>query len=497
MSMEAPKSGLWEGVDPSTLYNVDGTINEAAIEALLEERLGPDDTEESSAIGEVSDSAYTFSITVDESSKGKGASKEFSELLDNPVELAVNLYMAKLIMMSVEVPTGPVSSRLKENPACRLSFTDEVSDYFEFLSSYQPAIMENIESCWSQLEDPINDVNDLDCIVAIPVAGHQEFENIRNTLDQFTEQELPSGKFEIVLYLNLPGYEGENDDDLASKVKLTLDEIERFKEDNPGISVRKCVNTYRGSSPRIGAIRSDLWAVVGYDMLVRGRDEDILTISADADIVHLNSAYLSGMVNVFKETEADMVTANLRWQSIPGLGYDSLANKILRYQSFLDIVRDNHSDFLFKSDANTGISLATYFAVGGYGRDDELAEMSNMARAILYYRAEDKKSPEYKPAKVVEAKSRRSVLKTHSRRLAKVMGMGHSPYKAWNQDLIVFGSDDDLRTQAFQSQMAEESARANWREWLDEMTPHYEEGLDPDEAERLIKQAKRILGFIE
>ncbi len=495
-----------ETVDPSTLFFEDGTVDIEAVSdylATLKEINGPVADEEPSELEQttLSQYAYDIAIPIDDTPE------TFNQMPDpdtwretNPIDYAITMYIRQMFIAGIQRQFFGVSETIKLHPEAKLDFNQELERFFGEVDALGAGGAELFDSAQVALGESKNDVNEIETIVAIPVAGHQEHGNIYHSLEQFAHQTLDLKKFEVCLYLNMPGREGEKDDYLLDNLKLTQAEINRFKQDYPDIQVRSFSTTYRGDPPTIGAIRADLWTTIALDMKKRGRQDDIMVISGDADIVSLNNTYLTSMVGTFQETEADVVAADLRWQPAPGLPYNSMVNRILRYQSFLDIVRDNNSFTLHTADANTGISLATYMAVGGYSRADALGEMHAIVNRIRYYRQPlDKREEEgyEKPDTIVEAKAKGAVLRTHSRRLIKAMALGYSPYNAWDQKIITFGGDDSLRTEEMQVVAAEASSQQHSKEWIASMTGPYVDGLDPEKKRRMLKAAHRMLNFDE
>ena len=495
-----------ETVDPSTLFFDDGTVNIDAVSdylATLRELNGPVDEKEPTELEQTTLNQYAYDITV----PIDDTPETFNQMPDpitwretNPIDYAITMYIRQIFIDGIQRQFFGVSETIKSNPEAKLDFNHELERFFGEVTALGAGGFDLFESAQAALGEPKNDVNELETLVAIPVAGHQEHGNIYHSLEQFTHQTLDPKKFEVCLYLNLPGREGEKDDFLLDNLKLTQAEIDRFKQDYPDIQVRSFSTTYRGDPPTIGAVRADLWTTIAYDMKKRGREDDIMVISGDADIVSLNSTYLTSMVDTFQGTEADIVTADLRWQPAPGLPYNAMVNRILRYQSFLDIVRDTNSHILHTADANTGISLAAYMAVGGYSRANALGEMHTLVNRIRYYRQPlDQREVEgyEKPDATIEAKAKGAVLRTHSRRLIKAMALGYSPYNAWDQKIITFGGDDSLRTEDMQVAAAEASSQVHAKEWIASMTGPYVSELDPEKKRRMLKAAHRILRFDE
>ena len=489
-------------VDPQSLFTDEGMVDIEAVQRYLGTLPKKAKEIPASSLGELSLEIKTMTVDVpDEDQLSESTDFDPREWQrTNPIDFAVSAFMVHMIRRTEALQRVWPSESLVEDSTVKLDLDKEYVRYVDFLQANMPeAYMHMIRSAESMGTSP-NDVNNLECVVAIPVAGHQEYKNIFHTLEQFAHQDMSPEKFEIALYLNLPGKEGEKDEELVSALRQTLDEIERFRTVYPDVVVRTATTTYRIGEPTIGAIRAELWNALAYDLVERGRKEDVLVISSDADIVTLNKPYLSDMAATFQNEGVDIVAAQLRWQPVPDIPYNSPVNKILRYQTFLDNVRDRHADTLHTADANTGISLAMYLAVGGYHRGMALGEMSNIVGRIRYWRQSDeqREADHYvAPEKPMEAKAPQASLRTHSRRLIKAMALGYSPYNAWDQRLITFGADDPLRTEQAPGILANENAKKLGKKWVSSMTGPYVAGIEDDKKRRILSAAHRMLGFEE
>lgn len=366
-----------------------------------------------------------------------------------------------------------------------------LSQQLEALRSAQPNAYAHAESQQACLEESPNKVSELRAIVAIPVAADQERANIFATLEQYSSQDLPIQQFEIILHMNFFTDGSMNDQAKARDSALTLAEIQRFKEAHPSVVVRTMLTIYEDDKPTVGQIRAEMWNTIALDLHKRGRNEDILIISNDADTTKLHRSYMSRLCEEFKVSEADIVTAGLRWQMAPNLAHDSLTNRILRYQMFLDDIRDIHRDVVRTPDGNIGISLATYLAVGGVDPTVQVAEMKHLAQRIhdLYSENSD-----ILPVNI----ARRCFdiyLTSNSRRLIAVMALGEIPYGGWvaDQSILPFNDSDHLRTQPVQSQAAERQAELYAPEWVAKMSAKYLRHVEPEKRKRLQTGACRIL----
>ncbi|MDB5162317.1 MAG: hypothetical protein JWM52_825 [Candidatus Saccharibacteria bacterium] len=494
---------VWpQTVDPQSLFTSEGMVDIDAVERYLQSLPKKAKEIPASPLDELSLQIKTTTVDIPEDNLPELPAdfdpKEWQR--NNPIDFAVSAFLVHMVRRNEAFQRVWPSDTLVEDSTVKLNFEKESVRYVDFLRENMPEDFAHMLQSAESMGLSHNDVNEVDCIIAIPVAGHQEYENIFHTLEQFAQQDMSPRKYEIVLYLNMPGKGGENDAELTERLYLTLNEIDRFRQQYPNVVVRTATTTYRIGEPTIGAIRAELWNALTYDLIQRGRQDDVLVISSDADIVTLNSVYLSDMTSTFQNQKVDIVAAQLRWQPVPDIPYNSPVNKILRYQTFLDNVRDRHADTLHTADANTGISLAMYMAVGGYHRGMALGEMSNIVNRIRYWRQsnEQREANNYiAPEKPMEAKAPQAALRTHSRRLIKAMALGYSPYNAWDQRLITFGADDALRTEQAPGLLANENAKRLGRKWVSSMTGPYVDGIDSDKKRRILSTAHRMLGFDE
>jgi hypothetical protein len=486
-------TNFYGDIDPETLYFDDGSVNIEAVRNTFKGRRSG----QSHPLDDLTIGSMGFEFPRHSESDNREALEAYKR--HDPIGYAIIMMNVADIVGSMEISFAvfDIDRRLYDDPEWAIDTPSALNKHFNFLAQNTKISYSLIREAQAKMGESPNDVNGIRGIVAIPVAGHQEYKNIYNTLAQFAKQDIDPREFELLLHINLsyslPDGTEDQEIELANSLKLTLAEVERFKRDYPQIVTRFFTVTYGGDSPTIGRIRSDLWETAGYDLMTRGIDKDVLVVSSDADVVSLNPGYLRAMFKTFETTEADIVTANLKWQNAPSLPYTATVNRILRYQTFLDLVRDAH-DQLHPADANTGISLGMYFASGGYNRNDSLGEMWNLVQRIKALRSH-RTPDEHVLATEPTVKAHKAWLRTHSRRLIATMALGHSPYDAWNQSLITFGTDDKLRTEEMQEALAEQMAQSHWKKWVKEMPSGYMDGIDARTKYRLLKNARRILGF--
>lgn len=223
-------------------------------------------------------------------------------------------------------------------------------------------------------------------VVAIPVASHQEGENIYNTLEQYANQkdadgnELAPKEFEIMLYLNRPK---------NSKADRTEKEVARFRKNYPSIRLSTINKVFKEREP-IGRLRKLMADLIVYRANKAGiGDNDVVIVSNDADAVKINQKYLSSILKAFeKNSHADAVMGKLEW-------YDEILKKYPvfyasnRFIQYLDIAIRHAPEgekHVTSSGANFAFKSSIYSAVGGYdsvymGEDVLMGAKIKVARA--------------------------------------------------------------------------------------------------------------------
>lgn len=393
--------------------------------------------------------------------------------------------------LELEEILAPISYRLNNDPTAQLSLSGEIDNFMGYLEVDQPHRFEKIKERQQILSSPKIDAGEINCISAIIVAAHQEHKNIYDTLVWDYNQELQP---ETILHLNVPAGEDSSDEKLAKNLHQTLAEIDRFMSDYPDANVRFSTSVYRGKPRPIGTIRADLTEMIAWDLKLRGRVDDVLIVSGDADTTRKSKNYYSKMIEIFEQQNPDVIMGNLRWQRVKELPYDSAVNSMLRYETFLNNLCSDYASNPHPSDANTAFSLTAYLAVGGYDRGAQLGEMLSVVKQIRQQRLVHGSRASYY-AKTVQVRSKESVLTTNSRRLLATMAMGIAPFEAWNPELTEFGVNDKLREEDPKTYVedAEKNARLCRSLWSIKYGELFTRDVPEPKRGRVLAQARRIL----
>lgn len=468
--------------DAQGLYATTGQVDIVAVQQYLEQATPAEQTK-ASILDEVTTKSYDFTVVVDELLDDEDTDASPLDWLGRPGSLkyALRTYMTWLIGQQIHAQRVSANPEFARNP----DFTPDLRSEIERalngtlpLGNPEQAVLE---------PSPLN-VHSLRAVVAIPNASLQEAKNIYQTLANYTqESKLQPHEFEIVVHNNFFVEEGQNDAEVREQYDITLAEITRFQQGNPEITIRQFGTRYETNAPSIATIRADLFNAIAQDLYNRGRQTDILLISNDADTCGTSPDYIGNMVEAYEQSGADIIAGGLDWELIDTLPEGAMANKMLRYQMYIDEIANVYNPHPTVWDANTGLSLATYYAAGGFKRGTEMAEMLELVHTIRNYRSGSQKQYE-----VLAPQAR---VTTSSRRLIESMALGYMPYDAWSEEVTGFGHKDSLRTAERRTAGAETNAQAKWQEWTDTMEQRYGDNVPVSAKHRIYNLGKLALGI--
>ena len=73
------------------------------------------------------------------------------------------------------------------------------------------------------------------------------------------------------------------------------------------------------------------------------------------------------------------------------------------------------------------------------------------------------------------------------------MALGHPPTKAWDQNILTFGHDDQLRTANQRVAEAATNAAQHFEPWLAEISRAYLHQLPPQQAQEIVQLTRLAL----
>jgi len=325
------------------------------------------------------------------------------------------------------------SPNLIDNPDALLEPRVEIENYLE--REGRTRVLE-LERLAGQVE-PMAETCQIS--VLMPVNGAQEGANIYNTLKWYSGQldadgnPLSPESYEIVLLVNKPT-DMEWDD--------TLSEIERFKADYPGVTLRVVQKEYQRGSLTIGQIRKDLADLTLLRQSRRGSAEDVSLVSNDADCKGLGKTYLATIVEQMKAQGVDGLSGRLEWD--PATNLESpLYHMGVKIMQSLDLI-DRHprpgsgraARYRYPG-ANFAFSAAAYAAIGGYDAGCTKAEDVVLGKSLKLARSGSTSR------KGVGFYGGDNVVYTDSRRGVQMFNEGYPPSMQWSK--LSFGPADEAR----------------------------------------------------
>ncbi|TSA43748.1 hypothetical protein D4R49_02360 [bacterium] len=322
-----------------------------------------------------------------------------------------------------------LSPRLRANPDAKLEARVEEEEY---MKKQTPEYLTEVERLAAQSE-PMNPA----CKVAIciPVAGHQEVNNIERTLSSYLNQTIDKDTFELVLFVNQPDLSPRGE-----KIKSdgTLDRIEKFKKEHPELNIRVMQSVIPIRDARIGNVRKMLSDATLARSLKREGNDDLIMVSNDADLKGVSPEYVKNFVEKFeKEPQTDAFMGQLDWD--PEAYIRNPLNHIgTRLFQYISAQHRKANKGIESSGANFAYRASTYAAIGGYNTKAEMGEDNDFGRRILSARrgASNRKAIAYGGARV-------SRLYTSSRRAEKAIRDGLAPIEQWEKGFSAF--DDEVR----------------------------------------------------
>ena len=316
-----------------------------------------------------------------------------------------------------------ISPNLEKNPQERLLLEEESRLYFE----RQPKeYVEEIQQLSEQITDPVSE--NLKAIVCIPVAGHQEGNNIYETLTNYINQDATQDEYEVLLFVNWPA---QDKDGNPLNADATFSAIEKFRSEHPDFPLRVISKSF-AQSGNIGQFRKYLTDVALWRTQQRtNKSGEVIFISNDADQKGVAPTYINNFIEKFEETpDVDGYLGQLDWNPEDYVKYPALHIGTRLFQ-YLNTIGRRRSGGIPTSGANFAFKGSIYAAVGGYQADKVTGEDISLGQAIIGLR-KDK-------ARLKFAGARNSRLFTSTRRAIKrFIDDGLAPVEQWDDKFGVF-----------------------------------------------------------
>ena len=284
------------------------------------------------------------------------------------------------------------SPRLKADPEAKLDPVEEAAWYFEDQKRRYPGYVESeLPNLTEQNKNPLG--KNVEGVLCLAVAGHQEHKNIYRTLETYRVQQEKDGssmwkgddsKYEIFIYVNWPK---------GKSPQLTLDEIERFKSANPNIPVRVYSEEITNGKVEVGWYKKKIFDAALQKNLEREvassnpKKRDISIIANDADMTFSSTKYLSNISETMSSPENSKYDGILGRYDLDPSVYEKYPtfHSAMRFWQYIEAVMRSKHEIVGTQGRNTIMRGASYAAIGGnrtrdFWGDLEFGQMFDDAR---------------------------------------------------------------------------------------------------------------------
>lgn len=279
-----------------------------------------------------------------------------------------------------------MSPRLIADPEAKLNPTEEINWYFKDQRRRYPGYVEK-ELTPLLAQEPAPMGKNIESVVCLAVAGHQEHANIFRTLDTYRVQQGRDGKSvwdgdnsktEIFVYVNWP--KGKDPSE-------TFKEIERFKTEHPEVLLRIYSEEISTGMVEVGWYKKKVFDLALSKHAERNNGKDILLIANDADMTFSSPYYLEDTRNKMNDPENAQYDAILGRFDLDASVYEQYPtfHASMRFWQFMEAAMRSKHNFVGTQGRNTIMRGASYAAVGGnrtrdFWADIEFGQLFDHAR---------------------------------------------------------------------------------------------------------------------
>lgn len=308
--------------------------------------------------------------------------------------------------------------------------------------------------------------------INIPVAGHQEWHNIYQSLSSYSEQWKNLGEyawedtFELNLFVNSPEPSSEN----AYNWDKTLSEVERFRCDYPDIWVNVSARRLPTEYQDIGIIRG---IITDLSLMRDTIQSHHIIVSHDADQVCIHPHYIKKIIEIFWNSDVQIFGWKVDDDPTTFLNHPDLfiLERLQRFQS---------KKHINTPGANSAYRASAYMRVGGYGPVEEKCGEDNDLWQRIILNSWDKEKLGYYGwnGRVLR------VVTQWRRKVDLLLRYGKIPWRhAWEEihedgtsGFVDFGPDDAYRSLNIAPDITKLSSilqdNESWNKFLQIIAPH-------------------------
>lgn len=309
-----------------------------------------------------------------------------------------------------------------QDPATEvLSFTREATLYFEAMSPKDQAA-----AAFLVEQLPPDEVVPR-VTVCIPVATHEEGQNLYKALEHYTHQTLPSDQFEIFLFLNRPVLNGDGSPTDDSE---TIRALADFERDYPGRLKISEAYTVFDNPVNMGELKK-----IHFDAHIlrclRAGVEDPIIIMNDVDMVQAPDEYLAQYVDYFDTSpliDAVVGEFDLDHGAYVRFPFVHVTNRL---HGIISTLKGNSAKRIVNSN-NTAMRASAYCALGGNTKmrrssDSYMGVVMTELRGMI--------------GTVLRPQHSDITTQTSARRVVAAWLHGYAPNEKWRLDLGAHNSE--------------------------------------------------------
>ncbi len=276
---------------------------------------------------------------------------------------------------------------LLEDPGTEVRTGEAVAWYRELAKEKNgDEYVEDVDKSITDSQELLEIGDDTKAIVAIPVAGLSEAENIFSTLSLYGQQPEEDVRSTVVL-LNVNWQEElGTTPEAQEKVQQLLAEVQRAREAFPGLKIAVVQSTFTAQQKQrgggaIGLVTRRLYdsAILAVDRAIKeGRmspDHELAILRNDADAGGISRGYIGRMTGAVLQPGIDAAVGRIKWgidkvKGMPGLALALQFEEGVRTAGLRARGKGFEAD-IPTSGPNTGVRVSTLAAVGSIGFDPD------------------------------------------------------------------------------------------------------------------------------
>ncbi len=321
-----------------------------------------------------------------------------------------------------------ISPRLLGDPQAQLDTLTEVSRFVaQWPADRMLAAVQAYDQATEGGEKPMP-TKMLRAVVVPPVAHDEHPKNLVRAIQAYAGQDISSATWALNPFINQPL---PDDSPKREQTQAVLRQAAAAHD----LPLYDAARVY-DNPPTMGQIRANAFDVPLLHIASRGIKQRVLGVSHDIDTTpDMSPPYIRRFCEAAEANPAAVfVTCEMRWD-LPG-GPDSSMSKVIRYFSFMDKLLRTTTPLRSVSEANMGVDLATYAALGGFDHTKDANQIAHLRKAFVGVGVGEGRDMSERRQVLAAATIFLSdvSLCTSSRRLQLAFERGLGPHEIWDKE---------------------------------------------------------------